>query len=70
MKADHINPVVDPVEGFQGWDVYVSRLFSEAEGFQALCEECHDVKSQGERSIRAGLPVVQAPRKRGSGQKA
>lgn len=64
MKADHIAPVVDPEEGFRGWDVYVERLFQEVDGFQALCGPCHDIKSRGERSVRGGLPVVGAPRSR------
>ena len=49
--ADHIDPVVDPNVGFQGWDECVRRMFVEQDGFQCLCKECHDNKCQSEREI-------------------
>lgn len=49
--ADHIEPVVDPNVGFQGWDEVVKRMFVEKEGFQCLCKACHDKKCQEERDV-------------------
>lgn len=50
--ADHIAPVVDPVEGFVSWDVLIERMFVEREGFQALCAKCHKKKTAEETAIR------------------
>lgn len=52
VQVDHIQPVVDPVDGFKDWNEYISRLFCEKEGFQVLCVECHDIKTENERQIR------------------
>lgn len=48
---DHIEPVVDPVEGFKGWDLVIERMFVEKEGLQVLCKECHKTKTGNERSL-------------------
>ena len=50
--VDHIHPVVDPIEGFVSWDVYIERLLCESEGYQVLCHECHNRKSANERVMR------------------
>lgn len=47
--VDHINPVVDPSEGFVSWDVYIDRLFCEKSNLQVLCRKCHDKKTAQER---------------------
>lgn len=52
VAVDHINPVVDPDKGFQGWDIYITRMFCEVDGFQVLCNECHSIKTQNEKEIR------------------
>lgn len=52
IAVDHIKPVVDPKQGFQGFDVFIERLFCEADGLQCLCKECHAVKTQDERKER------------------
>lgn len=49
--ADHIHPVVDPAVGFVDWNTIVERMFVEREGFQAICNECHKIKTQEEREI-------------------
>lgn len=64
MRADHINPVVDPTIGFVDWDTYIDRMFVEVEGFQALCQTCHHRKSQAERMQRRGVTLAKAKRKR------
>ena len=52
IVADHIEPVVDPHVGFQGWDVYIKRMFIEI-GWQAICLGCHKIKSAEESAIAA-----------------
>ncbi|MFZ2190079.1 MAG: HNH endonuclease signature motif containing protein [Candidatus Magasanikiibacteriota bacterium] len=52
IQCDHINPVVDPKQGFVSWDVYIERLYCEKENFQILCKPCHLIKSQQEKKDR------------------
>lgn len=52
VQVDHIEPVVDPKEGFKTWDEFISRLFCSKENLQVLCKECHKIKSNEERQIR------------------
>lgn len=49
--VDHIDPVVDPIVGFEGFETYIKRMYCEEEGFQVLCAQCHDKKTEEERSI-------------------
>lgn len=51
IHVDHINPAVDPREGFVSWDKFIARLFCEAEDLQALCEDCHKIKTDEEKAI-------------------
>lgn len=52
---DHALEIV-PVEGFPGktwdWNIYLERLFCDAEGFQVLCEDCNYLKTQEENQQR------------------
>ena len=50
--VDHKVPVVDTEEGFQGWDVFIERLFCEESNLEVLCKSCHDTKSAEEREER------------------
>lgn len=52
IKLDHIEPVVDVKLGFQTFDIYIDRMFCEKDGFQALCNSCHDGKTQVEKELR------------------
>ena len=52
MKADHIVPVVGP-EGFVDFNTFILRLFVESDGYQALCENCHNLKTNEERAERS-----------------
>jgi len=52
IKVDHIQPVVDPVNGWVSWDSFIERLFVEKEGYQALCVTCHSAKSKEENLQR------------------
>jgi hypothetical protein len=51
IKMDHIDPAV-PLDGWQGFDVFIERLFCDEDGFQALCPACHDEKTGIERDER------------------
>jgi len=51
IRIDHIDPVI-PATGFDSWDNVVSRLYCEADNLQALCIECHDIKSKAENAER------------------
>ena len=53
VHVDHIVPVVDPQAGFEGWDVYVERLFCEQDNLQVLCLKCHTEKTNLEATERA-----------------
>ncbi len=50
--VDHRSPVVDPIDGWISWDMFIMRLFCEEDGFQLLCHECHKHKTSDERKIR------------------
>ena len=50
LKADHIDPVVNPKTGFVGWDDHYERLFNGR--LQPLCKMCHDVKTNDELKVR------------------
>lgn len=49
--VDHIDPAVDPHKGWQGYDVFIERLFVEKQDLQLLCKPCHDEKSMAEKQI-------------------
>lgn len=51
LFIDHINPIVDPEVGFQGWDVLIDRMFCELDNLQLLCKKCHDDKTNKEKAI-------------------
>ena len=52
VQVDHIEPVVDPKDGFQDLDTFSDRLYCEEENLQVLCKECHKVKTNLERKER------------------
>lgn len=52
IQLDHIEPVINPHEGFQNWDIYIGRLFVDIDGWQILCLPCHKVKTQRENIVR------------------
>ena len=52
VQVDHKKPVVDPKKGFQGWEIYIDRLFCETENLQVLCKPCHSVKTAQEKEQR------------------
>jgi 5-methylcytosine-specific restriction endonuclease McrA len=52
VNVDHINPVVNPERGFEGFDIFISRMFCGKENLQVLCSECHDKKTREENQVR------------------
>lgn len=53
FAIDHIEPIVS-VNGFNGWDEYIERMFCE-DGFQLLCLDCHSKKTKAENEERNRL---------------
>lgn len=51
IHLDHKEPVVNP-DRWDGWEALLDRLFCLQDGFQVLCKECHDVKTQEENKRR------------------
>lgn len=51
IQIDHLQPVVS-VEGFKDWNDYVERMFCDLSGLQAICIDCHKVKSNAENEMR------------------
>jgi hypothetical protein len=64
VAIDHITPVISLEHGFQGWDVYIQRLFCHVENLQCICnysglqdgkESCHKLKTRLESQQRKRL---------------
>ncbi len=51
VQVDHKNPIV-PVTGFVSWDEVINNMFCEQDNLQVLCKECHNTKSQVEKTLR------------------
>lgn len=54
VVVDHIIPVIeiDTLTEDLSWDTIVDRLWCHPENLQALCEECHKVKTKEENRLR------------------
>ena len=52
INVDHVIPIIDPVMGWVNIEIYIERMFCNEDGFQVLCKNCHDVKSEAENSVR------------------
>lgn len=61
-QVDHIEPVVLPLVGFNGYDDLKARMFVTSEKLKILCKSCHLTKSQKENKIRC---EVRAEKKKG-----
>lgn len=53
IKLDHIEPVVSVKDGFTTWDDFINRLLCDQDGYQCLCDQCHDMKTMVEDELRA-----------------
>ena len=51
IQADHINPIVSK-EGFSDWNLFINNLYCELEGFNAICRDCHKIKTKKENEER------------------
>jgi len=49
---DHVNPIIPVDIGFTNIGTFVESLFCEIENYQALCENCHSIKTQKENQQR------------------
>lgn len=49
--VDHIDPIIDPNEGFVSWDKFINNLFCEKDKLQVLCHKCHTTKTTAEREL-------------------
>ena len=52
VDIDHIKPIVSLKDGFTTWDDYINALFCPKEGFQILCQNCHETKTMIEDTMR------------------
>lgn len=52
IVLDHIEPVVDLKKGFGNWNEFMEGLFCDEENFQAICNQCHDIKTKKENEER------------------
>ena len=52
VEVDHIDPVVSIEGNAYDWNIYIKRLFCDADGYQILCKECHAIKTKNERTQR------------------
>lgn len=60
IVLDHVIPVVSIKDGFKfrpngapDWNDFIDRLFCDVNGFQVLCNVCHDNKTKIEDTLRA-----------------
>lgn len=52
VDIDHKIPAVDPVLGWQGYDIFIERLFCNSDNLWGLCLICHGKKTTKENSKR------------------
>lgn len=52
IHLDHREPVVSAEHGWQGWDVYIERMFCSQDNYQAICSVCHKAKTFLEKQLR------------------
>src|SRR5688572_3040895 len=48
VQVDHIEAIGE----FTSWDVFIERLFCEADNLQVLCKPCHKAKTIKERPLK------------------
>lgn len=51
-QVDHVEPVIMPLVGFNGYDDLKARMFVTASKLKVLCRPCHKIKTQAENVIR------------------
>lgn len=59
IRIDHVQPVVDPLVGFIGFDEYIKRLYPmDKNAFQILCDSCHTQKTSTEAVLRKHIRQI------------
>jgi hypothetical protein len=51
IQLDHTDPVV-PVEGWDNWEGFITRLYCDASGYSVMCRPCHKSKTFLENELR------------------
>lgn len=64
MAMDHIEPVVNPYKGWEGFDVFIERLLVPSEGWMRMCHACHSLKTKAENVIRKETAKSQAKKEK------
>ena len=52
IQIDHVDPVIDPTEGFVDWNTFIERQFCSADNLKCACKPCHSSKSYLENELR------------------
>ena len=67
MRKDHIEPLI-PVTGMPrqesgdiDWNIIIPRMFCSPDNIQIICEGCHAVKSDGEKTLRMLNEILFTP---------
>lgn len=58
VEMDHIQPVVNTNDGFRDWNTYINGILCLDSNFQALCENCHSIKTTSENIVRKSRKKV------------
>lgn len=53
IEMDHIESIVNTSDGFVDWTTYINRALCDDRGYQGLCRDCHNSKSNKELKKRA-----------------
>ncbi len=64
VEVDHKNPAVDPETGWQGYDIFIERLFCDISNLDALCLKCHTKKTEKENKVRKAKKLVDKDKKK------
>jgi len=63
VQIDHISPAV-PVEGWDNFEGFITRLFVDPSGMRGLCERCHNKKTITEAKTRKENRAKKQPKKK------
>ena len=63
IELDHIEPVVQPTKGYADWNTYIERLWCAADGYSAICRDCHAEKTAREAEERAKAGTLKRGKK-------
>jgi 5-methylcytosine-specific restriction endonuclease McrA len=63
VQVDHTDPAV-PTTGWDSWDGFIVRLFTEAENMKGICERCHNKKTLSEQKVRKENRAKNQPKKK------